>query len=257
MSSKRSKKDGGSRSRNKTVTMAVDEYPEIKYVSKEDQGIFRNVEGGYDDILERNTVTKKPSAIVTKAAMADAMSKILGNSIADANPILAKAKPTESIKVKKLTKEQMIERKRKREALRADHVGIEHTPFELESKLRKIATRGVVLLFNAVRTKQKESEEAVAKKQDEPTLDKSKFLDMLKTTGSKSKTSAADVADKNDDDDDENEDEKEVKGGAKFLQEGYMTTGKHKDWESEEEDDDDDDDNENNNNAADAGSDSE
>lgn len=68
------------------------------------------------------------------------------------------------------------------------------TTFEYEKALRKVATRGVVKLFNAIRTQQKVTEVAVQsasekrktlvaieKAKNVSTMSKSSFLDLLKT----------------------------------------------------------------------------
>lgn len=68
------------------------------------------------------------------------------------------------------------------------------TTFEYEKRLRKVATRGVVKLFNAIRTQQKVTEVAVQnaadtrktlasieKAKSASTMTKSSFLDLLKT----------------------------------------------------------------------------
>ena len=70
----------------------------------------------------------------------------------------------------------------------------DYTTFDYEKGLRKVATRGVVKLFNAIRTQQKVTEVAVEKAastrktrvaiekaKDVSTMSKSSFLDLLKT----------------------------------------------------------------------------
>ncbi|XP_061396964.1 RRP15-like protein [Musca vetustissima] len=119
---------------------------------------------------------------------------------------------------------------------------------ERERALRKVATKGVVQLFNAVRIQQKDLQhqleeagpldsrrEAVLKN-----IDKRKFLDVL-MGGKRAKSEAVDNAVKNENDDssDEEYDNKKKKSEWSVLQDDFMTNKKNKHWDEEDEDDDD------------------
>lgn len=51
---------------------------------------------------------------------------------------------------------------------------------DYERSLQRVATRGIVQLFNTVR-KQQQTSSGAAKKKKETTINKGEFLDMLKT----------------------------------------------------------------------------
>ncbi|KAI8605132.1 Rrp15p-domain-containing protein [Dissophora ornata] len=100
--------------------------------------------------------------------MAEAMSKILGSTLrkADASqPILARSRGVE----RKLEEEKMEAKARKaitnekRRLANKDRVKPEYTGMEYEKKLRKVATRGVVQLFNAIKTQQKATDDLTQK----------------------------------------------------------------------------------------------
>ncbi|CAO3653526.1 unnamed protein product [Mucor hiemalis] len=111
-------------------------------------------------------------------------------------PILARSKGLE----RKLEDEKLDYKARKimsaeKKALKEKgRIIPDFTTFEYEKRLRKVATRGVVKLFNAIRTQQKVTEVAVQNASDTrktlasiekaksaSTMTKSSFLDLLKT----------------------------------------------------------------------------
>ncbi|KAK3826224.1 MAG: Rrp15p-domain-containing protein [Linnemannia elongata] len=100
--------------------------------------------------------------------MAEAMSKILGSSLrkADAStPILARSRGAErKIEEEKLEAKarKAISNEKKRLANR-DRVKPDYTGMEYEKKLRKVATRGVVQLFNAIKAQQKATDDLTEK----------------------------------------------------------------------------------------------
>uniref|UniRef100_T1PLN0 RRP15-like protein n=1 Tax=Musca domestica TaxID=7370 RepID=T1PLN0_MUSDO len=122
---------------------------------------------------------------------------------------------------------------------------------ERERALRKVATKGVVQLFNAVRMQQRDLEhqleeagpldsrrEAVLKN-----IDKRKFLDVL-MGGKRAKSEAVDNPVKNelkneDESSDEEYDNKKKKSEWSVLQDDFMTNKKNKHWDEEDEDEDD------------------
>ncbi|KAF9911387.1 Trimeric GatFAB AmidoTransferase(AdT) complex subunit [Linnemannia zychae] len=136
----------------------------------------------------------KASKKHTEENMAEAMSKILGSSLrkADAStPILARSRGAE----RKIEEEKMeakarkaISNEKKRLANR-DRVKPDYTGMEYEKKLRKVATRGVVQLFNAIKAQQKATDDLTEKtrpittnaKDKVANLTKASFLDLLKS----------------------------------------------------------------------------
>lgn len=129
---------------------------------------------------------------------------------------------------------------------------------ERERSLRKVATRGTVQFFNAVRIQQKELQQQLAEagpldsRQDAVlnNIDKRKFLDVL-MSGKRAKSAVIDNAVKkeephtdSDEDDDGSEDEPSLASGSKkksewnVLREDFMTNKKIKHWDEEDEDQD-------------------
>lgn len=130
---------------------------------------------------------------------------------------------------------------------------------ERERSLRKVATRGTVQFFNAVRIQQKELQQLLAEagpldsRQDAVlnNIDKRKFLDVL-MSGKRAKSAVIDNAvkkeepntDSDEDDDDGSEDEPSLASGSKkksewnVLREDFMTNKKIKHWDEEDEDQD-------------------
>lgn len=126
---------------------------------------------------------------------------------------------------------------------------------ERERNLRKVATRGTVQFFNAVRIQQKDLQKQLAEagpldsRKDAVlnNIDKGKFLDVL-MSGKRSKSTAIDNAVKKeepesttDEDDDEDEDEPTQGVGNKkksewnVLREDFMTNKKIKHWDEEDD----------------------
>ncbi|XP_034665954.1 RRP15-like protein [Drosophila subobscura] len=127
---------------------------------------------------------------------------------------------------------------------------------ERERTLRKVATRGVVQFFNAVRIQQKDLEQQLAdagpldSRQDAVlnNINKRKFLDVL-MSGKRAKSTAIDNAVKKeeqdtDDDDDEDEDDDDTAAASStgkkksewnVLREDFMTNKKIKHWDEEDD----------------------
>ncbi|KAI9312888.1 Rrp15p-domain-containing protein [Dichotomocladium elegans] len=127
------------------------------------------------------------------------MTNILASHLRGAdrkNPILARSKGTE-----RKIEDEKLERKA-RKVLAAEKKALkekgrvipDYTTFEYEKRLRKVATRGVVRLFNAIRIQQRTTEVAVSeaaeqhktrlaleKAKNVSTMSKSNFLDLLKS----------------------------------------------------------------------------
>ncbi|CAO0796575.1 unnamed protein product [Mucor circinelloides] len=149
-------------------------------------------------VLIDNLGAKQPKKYSSEA-FSDAMTKILASTLTGSDkrqPILARSKGLE----RKLEDEKLDYKARKimsaeKKALKEKgRVIPDFTTFEYEKRLRKVATRGVVKLFNAIRTQQKVTEvavqnaaetrktlSAIEKAKNVSTMSKSSFLDLLKT----------------------------------------------------------------------------
>ncbi|KAI8588730.1 Rrp15p-domain-containing protein [Geranomyces variabilis] len=125
-----------------------------------------------------------------ESKLASAIGKILAGDLGakDATrPILAKQKHLEqAINNEKLEdKARRVITAEKKKKIEVGHVVPDHTTTDYEKKLRKVATRGVVKLFNAIRVAQRTAEEVksdgVLKNRDAaPVISKNTFLDMIK-----------------------------------------------------------------------------
>ncbi|KAJ3186253.1 hypothetical protein HDU85_007693 [Gaertneriomyces sp. JEL0708] len=156
------------------------------------------LEPGSDDGIEEDKGKSKD------AKLANAIGKILAGSDTskesktDKNrPILSKQKHIEkSIDNEKLeakARKLIAAEKKKKEDV--GRIKPDHSTTDYEKKLRKIATRGVVKLFNAIRVAQKSAEEVKSsgpvQKSAEiaPVVSKNTFLDMIKSDTAKTSAS--------------------------------------------------------------------
>ncbi|KAL9538266.1 hypothetical protein MBANPS3_011065 [Mucor bainieri] len=152
-----------------------------------------------DDEMDLEEDGVKQPKKYSSEAFSDAMTKILASTLTGSDkrqPILARSKGLE----RKLEDEKLDYKARKimsaeKKALKEKgRVIPDFTTFEYEKRLRKVATRGVVKLFNAIRTQQKVTEvavqnasetrktlSAIEKAKNVSTMSKSSFLDLLKT----------------------------------------------------------------------------
>ncbi|KAK4517677.1 uncharacterized protein ATC70_001018 [Mucor velutinosus] len=152
-----------------------------------------------DDEMDLEEDGAKQPKKYSSEAFSDAMTKILASTLTGSDkrqPILARSKGLE----RKLEDEKLDYKARKimsaeKKALKEKgRVIPDFTTFEYEKRLRKVATRGVVKLFNAIRTQQKVTEvavqnasetrktlSAIEKAKNVSTMSKSSFLDLLKT----------------------------------------------------------------------------
>ncbi|KAI9308864.1 Rrp15p-domain-containing protein [Cunninghamella echinulata] len=144
---------------------------------------------------EKQDKAKKGSA----QAFSEAMTNILGSALTGGDrkqPILARSKGVErKIEDEKLEyKAKKMLSAEKKKIKNQGRIIPDYTTFEYEKRLRKVATRGVVKLFNAIRTQQKVTEVAVQeatatrgtqlakeKAKNVSTMSKSSFLDLLKS----------------------------------------------------------------------------
>ncbi|RLN51546.1 hypothetical protein BBJ29_008635 [Phytophthora kernoviae] len=149
----------------------------------------------------------------------DAMSKILGQNVAeDAQPILAKrttARMREIQSDKKETKTARLSTAEKREREQKDMAIPDHTTAVQDRKLRMIATKGVVALFNAIEKHQHQNgkkDEKNDKKVKE--MSKDNFLGLLKAQ--QKATTAVPAA----------------KSSWSVVQDDFMMGAKLKDWDN-------------------------
>ncbi|KAJ3050096.1 hypothetical protein HK097_008919 [Rhizophlyctis rosea] len=144
-----------------------------------------------EEVGEEGVTKGDGTVTVAKTAkLANAIAKILSTDVPTADeqrPILAKEKHLErSIDEAKLdAKARKIIAAEKKKLADVGRVIPTHATTDYEKKLRKVATRGVVKLFNAIRVAQKTAEEVNAEGVQKntaaaPIIAKSSFLDMLK-----------------------------------------------------------------------------
>ncbi|KAI8987053.1 Rrp15p-domain-containing protein [Pilobolus umbonatus] len=173
-----------------------EDFQDIEESDEEMEGSGESEESEEDDDIPSKP--KQPKKYSTEA-FSEAMTKILASSLsgsAKRQPILARSKGIErKIEDEKLDyKARKILSAEKRMLKDKGRVIPDFTTYDYEKKLRKVATRGVVKLFNAVRTQQKLTEVAVQnasetrktavaieKAKDVSTMSKTSFLELLKT----------------------------------------------------------------------------
>ncbi|ORX64163.1 Rrp15p-domain-containing protein [Anaeromyces robustus] len=217
------------------------ENEEVKDLLKDNQGLLDNDnDSNYsdedelndemsDDENEKNTDTQGRNI-----ALASVMSRIL-NTDTNEKPILAKAKEIEQkIEDEKLDykarKAITAERKKLEEK---DRVIPDYTTFEYEKKLRKLATRGVVKLFNAIKTAQEKSNEVhtlVTNKKPKVEVAKKSFMDMLQESNKRKTETNEKTSNKK-----ENSDSKEPAWNV--FSDSYGMNASIKDWDKPEEED--------------------
>ncbi|KAH8555914.1 Rrp15p-domain-containing protein [Umbelopsis sp. PMI_123] len=159
---------------------------------------FSGAEDDGNEAMDQDEVEVKPKK-GSSDSFAVAMTKILGSNLKGSDkqqPILARSKGAE----RKIEDEKLEYKARKllaaeKKALASkDRIIPDYTTMDYEKKLRKVATRGVVKLFNAIRTQQKVTDVAVSRAADTSstsraiekaknvsTMPKSSFLELLKT----------------------------------------------------------------------------
>jgi len=200
------------------------------------------------------------------AGMGDVIGKILDKSLPTAtNVVLCKSKKSKKRKLD--AKEEQIARKEKESKLAAsrelNHVVPTRGSAPKEAALKRVATRGVVKLLNAVSQHQKNVSEKMKEERTEAGKDKvvekvakpSNFMELLKkkkpnTTmeeGEKKKKKKK-MSTKEESEDEIKEEEEEEEGKKwSVLREDFMMGSSMKDWDkiesgNDDNDDDDDDD---------------
>jgi len=169
--------------------------------------------------------------------MADVISKVLNQRIKSKNPVLAKRKTKimKDIEATELEEKTVKETAKERRKKRQQQLSIpDHTTMDYERQLRKIGTRGVVTLFNAIAKHQRE----IAALRDEngsdndelatQNLSKNAFIEMLKTSknpNSITKTMKQQQKQK------KTEENEKSKWAA--VQDDYLMKSNFKDWDKE------------------------
>ncbi|XP_065070795.1 RRP15-like protein [Rhopilema esculentum] len=176
------------------------------------------------------------------AGMNDVISKILGKAIKEDEMGVVLSKYKEGKKRKQEKEEEDAAKKArvktKTEFREKNHVVPDRSNAEKEVALRKIGTKGVVKLFNAVTKHQKEVDSKLKKattevKKDKviDSMSKTSFLDMLKTNSSSKKALKM---------------QEETMAAGKeapawdILRDDFMMGSKMKDWDKDDIHDDDD-----------------
>ncbi|GLD97134.1 hypothetical protein PINS_up005817 [Pythium insidiosum] len=178
------------------------------------------------DILQPEDDADDDDEEMEAVGFGDAMSKILQQNVADAaQPILAKrttARMREIMNEKKEIKQERMSAAEKRAKERKDNVVPSHASAAKDRTLRKIATKGVVALFNAIAKHQHQVGKPTEKEDKKvKELSKESFLGLLKSAKgdkepSASKTETAASANKT----------------WSVLQDDYMMGAKMKDWDA-------------------------
>lgn len=205
----------------------------------------------------------------SQVGMASAMSRILGTTMSS---FQAKKNPDPSVVVLSRTttplqkaqleeKSRLTDAKKKRSTNRERNLACMHVPLsvattavvggsgsvarelEMERMHRRVATRGVVALFNAIsqhkaETKQLEIQNVdplkAAKKQkgaDVSKLTKHGFLDMIRKTATDDTTKGETMPKPNDDKEQASTKKSGTSGGWSALKDDFMMNSKLKDWD--------------------------
>jgi len=178
------------------------------------------------------------------AGMGDVISKILEKPVTTNNENVILSKSKKSRKRKEEMKKEYVERKAKEEKLAEDreknHVIPTRSNAPKEVHLRRIATKGVVKLLNAVAANQKLVSEKMKAERTEAGKDKvvenvtqSDFMDLLKRKPKKNKKEPKTEPD------DEEDDKKGIDKKWNVLRDDFMLGSSFKDWDkvdSEQED---------------------
>ncbi|XP_072265976.1 RRP15-like protein [Pyxicephalus adspersus] len=173
---------------------------------------------------------------------ADAMAKILNKKISDkASTILVKSKALEKEKererLEKLEKRKEVDRKRQWEMMCRVKPDVVRDR-ELDRNLQRVATRGVVQLFNAVRTHQSKVNDKLQEAGNSErkrsklmsSVSKKDFIDVLRGKETKSDQKVKRESKKN-------TAKKEDSSEWNILRDDFMMGASMKDWDKNSEDD--------------------
>ena len=180
-------------------------------------------------------------------AFGGAMSEILSRKSQVKKGVVLSKKTTKHLKEMRSEKDEKSKtenlKRDRRKLLSKDLVVPTLKTGNYEKALRKIATRGVVTLFNAIRTHQKAKEDdsgskkGKKRKRKEVSSSKAKFLEMLKqqkkNSGGKNLKLGGSLSTEGDEKRNEDEEEKKKKKveGWDVLREDMLTGAKMKDWD--------------------------
>ena len=190
-----------------------------------------------------------------KDGMADMMSKILNQKVKSNVPVLEKRNTTimKQIGVERKEQQQLKKAQAERRHTREKQIAKPGDANILHEKtLRKLATKGVIALFNAVAESQRvdaqmEDDSSDKKKEKSPAevgvsrvdikkMSKSNFLDLLTGAGSSSGAKSTPKDEDDDEEDDDREDDLADSAGSGSEEEGEE--GEEEEEEEEEESDD-------------------
>ncbi|KAI9209775.1 Rrp15p-domain-containing protein [Polychytrium aggregatum] len=155
----------------------------------EDQDGDDDADADEDSDVPDGQLVEKQQDDSKGSKLASAIGRILSKKLSKGDidrPILAQKK-----EIERAIDEEKLESKatrtisvQKKAELERGHVVPDHTTTDYEKKLRKLATKGVVQLFNAIRAAQKSADEVSTgvqkNNQAVPVVSKSSFLDMIK-----------------------------------------------------------------------------
>ncbi|TSQ69490.1 RRP15-like protein [Bagarius yarrelli] len=204
-------------------------------VSEEEGGEDERSADGSSEGEEQENEKKQDGEFETNpnAGWAEVMAKILGKKTPEDKPcILLKNKQRDKLNAKE--KKEKLEKKKQADKKRAWEMMCRVKPDvvldkEKERNLQRIATRGVVQLFNAVRQHQKHVDEKMKevggserkKAKVLSSISKKDFIDVLRGTSAvKTEKSASKV-------------EKEEKPAWSVLRDDFMMGSSMKDWDKE------------------------
>ena len=216
-----------------------DSESEITDDEDDDDELFQgNSDDEYNDSYKESD--KEEESKQGLEAMGDVITKILKKKVKSdpSNIVLSKSKST---KQKQSEVKEDVKSKKAKYDLLADQREMNHVlPIEKnnvpkEARLRRIGTKGVVMLFNAVSKHQKEKSERMKtaktegdKIKVEKSMKKSSFMDMLKKGDNKSSSKV-----KNEKDEDDEEDSEAPTWDV--LKNDFMLGSTLKHWDREDE----------------------
>eukprot|EP00112_Aurelia_sp_Birch-Aquarium-sp1_P006206 Seg169.10 transcript_id=Seg169.10/GoldUCD/mRNA.D3Y31 product="RRP15-like protein" protein_id=Seg169.10/GoldUCD/D3Y31 len=196
-----------------------------------------------DEQMDENDQVEKKKNM---AGMIDVIGKILNKKINTDEKGVILSKYKEGKKRKLQQEEETIEKKAKAkiksEFKEKNHVVPDRSNADKEVSLRKIGTRGVVKLFNAVAKHQKEIDSKLKKvstevKKDKvmDSMSKSSFLDMLKTDSTSKKSKKESVPGTMQKKRTDKEEPSETQAPSwDILRDDFMMGSKMKDWDKED-----------------------
>jgi Cobalamin biosynthesis protein CobT (nicotinate-mononucleotide:5, 6-dimethylbenzimidazole phosphoribosyltransferase) len=239
--------DGSVEEENSSSSGNEEENDDIKEEESDEEESNSNEDNSVLESYDGDSEGDEPESKHGLEAMGDVISKILNKKVdSTSNIVLSKSKNThkrnaqlkEEIKSKKAKTELLYKQREKNHVL-----PIEKNDAPKEARLRRIGTKGVVMLFNAVSAHQKSKAEKMKtakteghKAKVEKSMKKSTFMDMLKTDKKKSPKLIKKKS-LNDDHDLSEENEEPAKTNWNVLKSDFMLGSSLKHWDRDENDD--------------------